>query len=232
MAADCQPTATVAQPAAVKPVVVVVMQVKLPYTIATFTPEVQDNFKIGVASAASAGCKCQITSDDVNITRISEALRRVLAGKPPADGMSRRAAEGVQVDFSIAVADSDQGSALVQSGFLSQDTLNDELAQVGVSPITEVTQRPAVTGGTGNPVLSNPSTFEESLIWVLIVASSVLIVFGFSVYYAKRRGIVEDDKDYRELLLQLREVCEKLGLTLVEGHAAAASLSVAPCSSM
>ena len=83
------------------------MQVILPYTLETFTPEVQDSFKIGVAAASSAGCTCLIAKEDVDITNFAEVQRRVLVGRPPTGGTtSRRATDGLVVDLSIALLNS------------------------------------------------------------------------------------------------------------------------------
>ena len=84
------------------------MQVILPYTLETFTPEVQDSFKIGVAAASSAGCTCIIAKEDVDITKFAEVQRRVLVGRPPTGGTtSRRATDGLVVDVSIALLNSE-----------------------------------------------------------------------------------------------------------------------------
>ena len=83
------------------------MQVILPYTLETFTPEVQDSFKIGVAAASSAGCTCIIAKEDVDITKFAEVQRRVLVGRPPTGGTtSRRATDGLEVDVIIALLNS------------------------------------------------------------------------------------------------------------------------------
>ena len=121
--------------------IVVSMQAILPYTLESFTREVQDNFRLGVAAASSVGCKCQVAKEDVNITDYAEAQRRVLVGRPPTAGTSRRATNGLVVDVSIAMLDSEQSDALLQSGYLSKEKLNTELAKVGVSPISRISKR-------------------------------------------------------------------------------------------
>ena len=122
------------------------MQVIMPYTIETFTPEVQDSFKIGVAAASSAGCTCIMSKEDVSITNVAEVQRRVLVGRPPTGGTtSRRATDGLEVDVSIALLNSEQGDAMLKSGYLSKDRLNAELDKVGVSPISEISKRPAIS---------------------------------------------------------------------------------------
>ena len=133
------------------------MQVILPYTLETFTSEVQDSFKIGVAAASSAGCTCLIAKEDVDITNFAEVQRRVLVGRPPTGGTtSRRATDGLVVDLSIAMLNSEQGDALLKSGYLSKDRLNAELDKVGVSPISEISKSPVSTSDGGGEMSPLP----------------------------------------------------------------------------
>ncbi len=212
MAADCQPTAS---PAAVAVIPVVVMQVKLPYTASTFTPEVQDNFKIGVAKASSTGCGCSITKDNVTITKVSPAQRRV--EKPPAGGTRRQASEGLTVDFSIAVADTEQGSALVQSGSLGKDSLNEELAEVGVAPITEITQSPEVTEVTQSQETTGASgggagetlTLGTIAGLTLGLIAVVLIFIGILLYLRRDRENVLSPEQTAQLKKEIEKILEE-----------------------
>ena len=149
------------------------MQVILPYTIETFTTEVQNSFKIGVAAASSAGCTCLIAKENVSITNLVEVQRRVLVGRPPTVVSSRRATDGLVVDLSIALLNSEQGESLLKSGYLSKDRLNAELEKVGVFPISEISKR---------PVISPPIEVQPVYPWAVV--GTVIGVLVFAIFFA------------------------------------------------
>ena len=118
MKEQCPVTASTPAPA---PKVTVQMVVSLPYTIDTFTKDKQDSFKKGVAAAADT------SEDKVMINAITAAAgRRMLLQT------------GVDVDFSIEVADATAATALAGSDKLSKEKLNTALADEGVDPITAI----------------------------------------------------------------------------------------------
>ena len=133
---------------------------ELSYSLEGFTKAVQDNFKIGIAAAARAGCNCQVTKTEVIITRMNPSI--VLPG-------SRRgllAPAGIKVGLRILVPDVDAGRLLVQSNALSREGMNKEMAKLGVELITKVTSGPVLLSspiGTGNVnQTSSPPVNETS----------------------------------------------------------------------
>ena len=97
------------------------MVVTVPYTIDTFTKDKQVSFKKGVAAAAVT------TADKVTINTITAAAgRRMLLQT------------GVDVDFSVEVADATAATDLASSDQLSQANLNTALAAEGVDPISAI----------------------------------------------------------------------------------------------
>jgi len=97
------------------------MQVILPCRVDAFADETQVNFRIAVAAASSAGCKFPIAKEDVSVAIISEARSEI--------------SDSMRVGVMIAVPNVELGQALVQSKYLTEDVLNNELAKLGVSPI-------------------------------------------------------------------------------------------------
>jgi len=168
MESDCQPSPAVAGK--------IVMQIILPYTIEAFTAEVQENLKIGIAAACSAGCKCQISKWDVNITGAFEARRRVLVARPPD---TRRSTNGIKVDLAIGVPSIEAGGVLVP--YLTKGTINQELKKAGVEPITAISRTPEfISAGSGG----GDSALSVGVIVGLIIAGiAVVMMLGFGVFY-------------------------------------------------
>jgi hypothetical protein len=75
----------------------VVLDVVLPYSREAFTEAVQD-FRIGMAAAAKAGCKCEVTKSEVIIMNIQAALAAA-----PGTRRHLSAAAGIAVGVSILV---------------------------------------------------------------------------------------------------------------------------------
>jgi hypothetical protein len=168
--------------------VTVQFQVTLPYSREAFTEVVQEQFRSGIAAAASEGCKCKITKAEVT-TSIEEAAA--------APGTRRRlhAAASIAVDVSILVPDAKTGRLLVESGALSVEKINYELQQRGVEPITAVTSK---------PLLSSPSTVQNDQGTVLggiiggaVAGAFILVVISCMMMFRSSSRIV-DAAEYDE----------------------------------
>ena len=207
MESDCktsESTASTASPASAK--TYVRLQVILPYHREAFTREVQDNFRIAIAIASSAGCNCPIVKEDVNITSISETLRRALVARPPGPASwNLKADEGrIRVDVSIAVSDIEQGQKLVESGYLELHAINAELAKKGVSPITTISQIPRVDDVPPNEGGQSLLVYVVSAIVTIIL---IVMAVGLEVYRRKRSEVRVLSPELTE---EVRKTVEKL----------------------
>jgi len=132
-------------------------EVVLPYSLDGFTEVVQENFKIAIAAAASAGCKgtvtCNITKTEVVITRVKD--------NAPTPGARRGlyAAAGITVGVGIMVPDTQAGQLMV--GALTMVAINTELTKQGVQQITAVS-RPELFSSASNNQTSTEVTGTTS----------------------------------------------------------------------
>ena len=152
--------------------------VVLPYSLEGFTAELQDSFKTGVAATASVGCDCAIIKTDVIIS-----IKETAA----APGTRRRllAATSIAVGVSILVPDVEKGNLLLRSNSLSLKSINDELEELGLEPITAITSEPLLVGagsstGDGNQTAGEGIIDEEdtNLGVILGISLNLAIVFG------------------------------------------------------
>ena len=70
------------------------------------------------------------------------------------------------MDLEIGVATKEIAETLVKSKYLTKDELNRFLTELGVSPITEISQRPTLDGG-GNAL---------PIVYVVIMIVAVVII--------------------------------------------------------
>jgi len=120
----------------------VVIDVVLPYSCEAFTEAVQSNFRIGMAAAAKAGCKCEVTKSDEIIPNIQATAA--------APGTRRHlSAADITVGVSILVPNLEGGNLLVQSGALSKEGINKELDKLQVERVTSVSS-PALSSSASN----------------------------------------------------------------------------------
>ena len=114
----------------------------MPYSLETFTPALQDQFRIAVATSSSSGCRCTIAKEQVDITITSDAAeppaapaRRLLTvNLTSSDG----GASSISVHVSILMPTIESARSLVQSDDLSAAALNAQLAREGVAAITQM----------------------------------------------------------------------------------------------
>jgi len=132
-----------------------VLDVVLPYSRETFTEPVQSKFRIGMAAAATAGCRCEVTKNEVIITNIQAP-----AAAPGTRRQTRLSAAyaGITVGVSILVPNLEAGTLLVQSGALSKEGINKELDKLQVERVTSVSS-PALSSSASN---GNNSTSSGS----------------------------------------------------------------------
>ena len=123
----------------------VVLDVVLPYSREAFSETVQSKFRIGMAAAATAGCRCEVTKNEVIITNIQAP-----AAAPGTRRQTRlSAAAGITVGVSILVPNLEAGTLLVQSGALSKEGINKELDKLQVERVTSVSS-PALSSSASN----------------------------------------------------------------------------------
>ena len=200
------------------------LEVVLPYGREAFTAAVQDKFKIGVATSASVGCECPITKTEVTILNIMENV--------PSPGARRRLhAASLTVSVSILVPGEDSGDMLVQSHFLSKESINNELAKLGVEQITDVTSSPilrvlsssasGVTGALGNSGEEGirNSVGPEMIAGIVSGVAVLLVVIAVVVFRGLRYNKVvaadaseQVDSDYAELKEILQTCCSELNV--------------------
>jgi hypothetical protein len=128
--------------------VMVRMEVELPYTLESFTAEVQAKFKQGVAQSAGS------TPDKVMIHSVAASeggrLRRAL-----------QQAGSVDVDLSVSAATLAEASQLLNEGKLSLARLNQALDAAGVRRISAVRTAPSIEVAQ-RVESSTPTTDSES----------------------------------------------------------------------
>jgi len=201
-------------------------EVVLPYSLDEFTEVVQDNFKIAVAAAASAGCTgtsvtCNITKTEVVITRVKD--------NAPTPGARRGlyAAAGITVGVGIKVLDTQAGQLMV--GALTMDAINTELTKQGVQQITKVTSRPELFSSASNNQTStgvngverglDPAQLAGIIVGIIL---GMIVLVAIALFYRRKHvrvsptgadgPTVEVDTDYDDLKEKLKEACRELNL--------------------
>ena len=153
----------------------VVLDVVLPYSRETFTEPVQSKFRIGMAAAATAGCRCEVTKNEVIITKIQAP-----AAAPGTRRQTRLSAAyaGITVGVSILVPNLEAGTLLVQSGALSKEGINKELDKLQVERVTSVSS-PALSSSASNG--NNNTSSGSSSGGQPVASSTVGMVVGLVV---------------------------------------------------
>ena len=153
----------------------VVLDVVLPYSRETFTEPVQSKFRIGMAAAATAGCRCEVTKNEVIITNIQAP-----AAAPGTRRQTRLSAAyaGITVGVSILVPNLEAGTLLVQSGALSKEGINKELDKLQVERVTSVSS-PALSSSASNG--NNNTSSGSSSGGQPVASSTVGMVVGLVV---------------------------------------------------
>jgi hypothetical protein len=178
----------------------VVLDVVLPYSREAFTEAVQDKFRIGMAAAAKAGCKCEVTKSEVIIKNIQ--------AEPAAAPGTRRllsAAAGITVGVSILLPNLQAGNLLVQSGALSKEGVNNELDKVQVERVTSVSS-PVLSSGASNGDNNTSSasssggqpvaSFPVGMIVGLVVGVVVLVVTAVVAFrlFRPKKAVTPSDQ--------------------------------------
>ena len=195
----------------------VVLDVVLPYSRETFTEPVQSKFRIGMAAAATAGCRCEVTKNEVIITNIQAP-----AAAPGTRRQTRLSAAyaGITVGVSILVPNLEAGTLLVQSGALSKEGINKELDKLQVERVTSVSS-PALSSSAsnGNNSTSSGSSSGGQSGGSVLVPTIIGVVVGVVVPIAmavvalrrfRRKKTVTPSE--RSIISRIKAAAEMLGV--------------------
>ena len=143
-------------------------QINLPYSSSTFTTEVQDKLKVGVASACRADSVCQISKSQVEITSILES------------SLPRRRLHATSISVGLMIFVESEADSNKIIGGLTKDNLNRELQTVGVEPMTFVSSPTTVVASVAS---GGETALLDSGIVVALIVAVVATVASASFLY-------------------------------------------------
>lgn len=183
----------------------------LPYTVESFDTIIQDKFRSAIASAGSRGCLCEILKEHVAVTYVSPT--------PPPSTRRRLHEAGIKVGVSISMQDQASTSRLSLSDALQKETLNEELAKVGVEPVSSVSivdssqdsdgqdSSGSSTETTGGDTTEGNS--EDNLVAVPVVLTSLVLVVA-CIFLLRWKFLpsraVTDEGEIEEMLNKLDRI--------------------------